>query len=118
MTALFWVPYILNRMKEQGVLNALWDRYGETTTEVAWAQRMMDAHMNAVENLVIIVPLVILIQLHGLNSQLTATATMVYFFARLTHYFVYTFAVPLLRVLSFLTGVGAQLVLVGVLLGS
>jgi len=33
MTSLFWVPYIINRMLEQGILNALWDRFGETYTE-------------------------------------------------------------------------------------
>lgn len=33
MTSLFWVPYIINRMSEQGILNALWDRYGETSTK-------------------------------------------------------------------------------------
>lgn len=117
MTSLLWVPYIINRMHELGVLNALWDRYGNTTTKVAWAHRMMDAHVNAVENLVIFAPLVLLIQISGLNSTLTTTACMVYFFARLTHYVVYTFALPLLRVASFLTGFGAQFTLVAVLLG-
>lgn len=117
MTAVFWVPYILNRMLEQGILSALWDPHGYTDTNRAWARRMMQAHINAVENLVIFAPLVILIQLTGLNSTTTAAACMVYFFARLAHYLVFTFAVPLLRVVTFLVGFGVQVVLVTRLLG-
>ena len=117
MTSLFWVPYIINRMQEQGVLNAVWDQEGVTGTDRRWAERMMDAHQNAVENLIIFAPLVILIQLTGLNSEITATACMIYFFARLVHYVVFTFAVPVLRVVSFLMGFGAQCALALVLLG-
>jgi uncharacterized MAPEG superfamily protein len=117
MTALFWVPYILNRMLEQGVWNALRDPQGETGTARHWARRMMKAHDNAVENLVIFGPLVILVELTGVHSQATATACMVYFFARLVHYTVFTFAVPVLRVVAFLAGFGAQLVLLRALLG-
>lgn len=117
MTSLFWVPYIINRMAEQGTLNALWDRFGDRHTEKQWAIRMMDAHANAVENLVIFAPLVLLVQITGLNSSTTATACMIYFFSRLTHYFVYTFAIPLFRVVTFLIGFGVQAVLAITLLG-
>jgi len=78
---------------------------------------MMSAHKNALENLVIFAPLVILIQVSGLNSSSTATACMIYFFARLTHYFVFTFALPLLRVVTFLIGFGTQMFLAVTLLG-
>lgn len=111
MTSLFWVPYILNRMIEQGLFNAMLDPIGETGTKREWASRMMQAHSNAIENLVIFAPLVILIQITGMNTATTASACMVYFFARLAHYIVFTFAVPLLRVVSFLIGFGAQSVL-------
>lgn len=117
MTALFWIPYILNRMLEQGIFSALWDPHGDTNTKQAWAKRMMQAHANAVENLVLFAPLVILIQLTGLNSTITAKACMVYFFARLVHYLVFTFAVPILRIVTFLVGFGAQVVLAMSLLG-
>jgi len=117
MTAIFWVPYILNRMLEQGILSALWDPLGVTDTKKDWARRMMQAHVNAVENLVIFAPLVIMIQLTGLNSSSTATACMVYFFARLGHYLVFTFAVPVLRIVTFLAGFGVQVVLAVRLLG-
>jgi len=111
MTALFWLPYILNRMFEQGIGRAIWDPYGDTDTNVAWARRMMQAHQNAVENLVVFGPLVLAIELTGHHSAITALACMIYFFARLVHYLVFTFAIPVLRVLSFLVGFAMQMTL-------
>ncbi len=113
MTAIMWVPYILNRLIEQGIFNALWDPRGITATKNAWAERMMRAHENAVENLVIFAPLVLLIEFAQLNSPLTAIACMVYFFARLAHFLVFTFGVPVLRVLTFVVGFGVQMILLG-----
>lgn len=111
MTAMMWIPYILNRMREQGVLNALWDPHGSTATTVAWANRMMRAHENAVENLVIFAPLVLLVEYAGLNNALTAAASMGYFYARLAHFLVFTFALPVLRVVTFLIGFAMQSIL-------
>lgn len=117
ITALFWVPYILNRLREQGVGRALWDPQGHTAAQALWAQRMMKAHENAVENLVIFAPLVLMLQIQGVSNELTGMACMVYFFARATHYVVFTLGVPLLRVLTFSVGVGAQMVLLATLCG-
>ncbi|MDT8384829.1 MAG: MAPEG family protein [Gammaproteobacteria bacterium] len=117
MTSLFWIPYIINRMSELGILNALWDRYGRTDTTKKWAIRMMQAHDNAIENLVLFAPLVILVEITGANSGTTATACMIYFFTRLIHFTVFTFAGPLLRVVSFLVGFWVQVVLALTLLG-
>jgi len=112
MTAVMWVPYIFNHILETGGLKAFWDPYGDTANKAAWADRMMHAHLNAVENLVIFAPLVLLIEITHLNSPLTATAAMIYFFARLMYFWVFTFAVPYLRVLTFLMGFAMQMILV------
>ena len=117
MTSLLWVPYILNRMHEQGIFNAIWDPQGHTSSKREWARRMMQAHENAVENLVIFVPLVILVELTGMNSKITASACMLYFFTRLIHYLAFTFAVPVVRVVTFLIGFGVQLTLALTLFG-
>jgi hypothetical protein len=42
-TGLMWVPYVLNRLAEKGPLKVTWDPNGDTTTRVAWADRMMRA---------------------------------------------------------------------------
>lgn len=115
-TAIMWIPYIINRMAEQGIIAALWDPHGHTEARAAWAKRMMQAHYNAIENLVIFIPLVLLIQMNSLNSDTTASACVLYFIARLVHFTGFTFAVPLVRVISFLTGFYAQIILVFVLL--
>ena len=84
MTGLMWLPYIINRMLEQGLGFAIWDPQGETKTDIVWAERMARAHTNAVENLIIFAPLVLTLQLTQLNNELTALACMIYFFSQ-TH---------------------------------
>ncbi len=111
MTALIFVPYILNRMQEHGVRPALWNPQPDTRPKAQWAERLMRAHANAVENLVVFAPLVLALQIAGMNTVTTASACMVYFFARLAHVILYTFGVPLLRTLAFAVGVGCQMVL-------
>ena len=117
MTGLMWVPYIINRALEQGIGFAVWAPQGETKTRYAWAERMARAHYNALENLIIFAPLVLTIQLTQLNNELTALACMVYFFSRLTHYLVFSFGVPVMRILAFMVSVVAQLILAFTLLG-
>lgn len=117
MTGLMWVPYIINRVLEQGLGCATWDPQGETKTRFAWAERMARAHSNAVENLVIFAPLVLTLHLTQLNNELTTLACSIYFFARLTHYLVFSFGVPVLRIVAFMVSVVAQLILAFTLLG-
>ncbi|MGD2119700.1 MAG: MAPEG family protein [Chromatiales bacterium] len=111
MTALMWVPYIISRLFEQGFARALWDPQGVTGTRVTWADRMMRAHQNAVENLVIFAPLVLMVHMTGMSNELTALMCMVYFYARLLHFLVFSFGTPVLRIPVFAVGVAAQLVL-------
>ena len=111
MTTLLWVPYILNRMKEQGIWNALYEPHGETKALSPWADRMMRAHQNAVENLVLFAPLVLLLYALEISTETTVLACEVYFFARAAHYITFTLGIPLLRVITFLIGFSCQLYL-------
>ena len=111
MTALIFVPYIVNRMKEHGLWLAVWNPQPDTRPTAPWAERLMRAHANAVENLVVFAPLVLALQVVGTSTAATAYACMVYFFVRLAHVLLYTFAVPLLRTMAFLVGFGCQMVL-------
>jgi len=117
MTAVMWLPYILNRIVELGIVPAFMDTYGHTVAKAAWANRMMAAHVNAVENLVLFAPLVILVAMFNAGSANTALAVQVYFFSRLGHFLLFTFAVPLFRIVSFLVGFAAEMVLVWALIG-
>jgi len=62
MTALFWLVYILDRMVTRGLIGTLSDgQPPETGKEPsAWARRAACAHRNAVENLAIFAPTVLI----------------------------------------------------------
>ncbi len=111
MTGLFWAPYILNRFAEMGIFPAILEVDADATPQAKWAKRMMKAHTNAVENLVVFAPLVLVVHVSGLGTELTAAAAMVYFYARLVHFVVYTLGVPAARTLAFLVGFACQLIL-------
>ena len=111
MTGILWVPYILNRFAEMGVITAIFNPQSDPTPKALWADRMMKAHTNAVENLVVFAPLALAVHLTGTATELTATATMIYFFARLAHFIVYTLAIPGARTVCFLIGFACQMIL-------
>lgn len=117
MTALLWVPYIINRMVELRPWPALKNPQPDTEPEAQWALRAMRAHTNAVENLVVFAPLVLAVVVTGASTTATVTACAVYFFARAVHFLVYTAGVPVVRTLAFVTGAGAQVTLALVVLG-
>ena len=103
LTGLLWVPYILDRIKVEGLTTAV--GYPENAKpQSAWAQRLMKAHYNAVENLVLFAPLVLIAHITGVSNEWTIMACAVFFWARLVHAVTYTFAVPWLRTLSFAAG--------------
>lgn len=116
-TGLLWVPYILQLIVQQGVVTAIWDPTGAHPHEAAWAIRAKRAHTNAIENIAVFAPLVLLVELQGLNDATTATAAFVFFLARFAHYFIYVAALPVIRTVAFVIGFGCQMVMAGRLLG-
>ena len=114
-TVLMWVPYILNLIAVRGLSDAV--GYPADPKPIApWAQRLKAAHYNAVENLVVFAPLILVAHVAGANGAATATCAMVYFWARIVHALAYTFAIPWVRTLAFATGVGAMLCIAAQLL--
>ena len=101
MTALLWVPYILNRVAVRGLMGAMGNPSKDDTPHSDWAERAIKAHRNAVENLVVFAPLVIIANMTGMNTSGVALAAMIFFFARLAHYLVFLFGIPVLRTLTF-----------------
>lgn len=107
-TALLWVPYIVDRIAVRGVADAV--GYPERPKpQSAWAQRLMKAHRNAVENLVVFGALVLLADAAGLEGGAVATAAIVYFWARVVHAAAFAFGIPWVRTLSFGVAFFAQL---------
>ncbi|HET8918913.1 MAG TPA: MAPEG family protein [Xanthobacteraceae bacterium] len=112
MTGLFWVPYILDHIMVRGLTGAMANPSPSDKAQSLWARRMMDAHTNAVENLVIFAPLVLTARALSITTAATAFACALYFWSRLAHVVVYTLGIPVLRTLSFAGGFVAQVLLV------
>jgi uncharacterized MAPEG superfamily protein len=104
LTAVLWVPYILDRIAERGLWGALSNPPAAAAPRAAWANRMIAAHRNAVENLAVFAPLVLVAVLAHRTGAVTAQAAMIYVFARLAHAVVYTAGIPVLRTLAFAAG--------------
>jgi uncharacterized MAPEG superfamily protein len=112
MTALLWVPYILDRIMVRGTMGALANPSEYDKPQSAWAQRMMAAHTNTVENLVVFAALVLTAQALNIHTTSTAFASAFFFWCRLIYVAVYTAGIPVLRTLAFAGGWIAQMMLV------
>ena len=115
LTALIWIPYIVDRIMVEGMADAV-GYPGNPKPQSPWARRMKAAHYNAVENLVVFAALVLAAQVAGVSNNATVMACMIYFWARVTHLVACTFAIPLVRTLSFAVGFACQMTLAGQLL--
>jgi uncharacterized MAPEG superfamily protein len=111
MTGLLWVPYIVNRSHVRGLGGAMANPTPGAKPHAAWATRLMFAHDNAVENLVVFAPLILILNNIDYSTKWTVYASAVYFWARLAHIIVYTLGLPVFRTLAFTVGFLAQAVL-------
>jgi len=99
-TALLCVPYIIDRVMVRGLIDAT-GYPADPKPQSAWAQRLMKAHANSVENLVVFAALVLIASAAGISNAALANAAILYFWARVVHTLAYTVALPWVRTLSF-----------------
>src|SRR6516162_8237228 len=111
LTGVLWIPYIINRSQIRGLSGAMANPTRDAKPHAPWANRLMFAHDNAVENLVIFAPLVLILNEIDYSTKWTVWACAVYFWARLAHLVVYTLGLPVFRTLAFTVGFFAQAVL-------
>ncbi len=109
-TLLLWIPYILARLMTYGLIPALAYRADKEPLP-GWAERAKKAHYNAIENLAPFAALVLTAQLTGTASSATASACVVYFWARVAHYLVALTTIPYLRTLAFAISWAAMVVI-------
>lgn len=112
LTLVIWIPYILDRIKVRGLWAAMDNPSPKDTPQSPWAQRLYFAHTNAVDNLAVFGPLVLILNTLDISTRTTAISCAVYFWSRLAHAIVYALGVPVLRTIVFTIGFIAQLVLV------
>ncbi|HET7549246.1 MAG TPA: MAPEG family protein [Usitatibacter sp.] len=107
LTGVLWIPYVLDRFGARGIGDTV-GYPANPKPQSPWAERLMKAHRNAVENLVVFATLVLAAHAAGVSNPAVAGAAILYFWARVVHVLAYTFAVPWLRTLAFAGGFAAQ----------
>ena len=117
LTALLWLPYILNRLLEVGIGGAVLNPAPPAPAKAAWAERLRAAHGNCAVALAIFAPLALMVQMTGRGDAGTALAAQLFFWGRLAHAVLYALGVPAGRTLAFSLATGCQLYLAFVLLG-
>jgi len=111
LTGILWIPYTINRCQVRGLSGALANPSRGDKPQSEWANRLMFAHDNAVENLVLFAPLVLILNAIDYSSKWTVLACAVYFWSRVAHLIVYAMGIPVFRTLAFTVGFLAQAVL-------
>src|SRR3981081_1414565 len=111
LTGLLWVPYVLNRCQVRGLSGAMANPARGDKPLAEWATRLMFAHDNAVENLVVFAPLVLILNAIDYSSKWTVLACAVYFWASPSHLIVSPMGLPIFRTLAFTVGFLPQAVL-------
>lgn len=116
VTVLMWIPYMAARIFTRGPIKTLANPDPSFKPDPAWAERARRAHANAVENLVVFAPLVLIAAQIGMSTPTTIMAAKVYLWARIVHFVVYTLGIPVLRTLAFAAGFAATLAIAGAVL--
>jgi uncharacterized MAPEG superfamily protein len=112
LTGLLWIPYMIDRAKVRGLQAAMDNPKPGDTPQSPWAMRLYFAHTNAVENLIVFAPLVLILDSINISTGVTVVTCAVYFWTRLAHAVLYAFGVPVLRTVAFTIGFLSQVVLV------
>ena len=111
LSLLLWVPYVLAEIGTRGLSRAVGYPTGFYDDLPAWAQRCHRAHMNLVENLVPFAALVLVTQVAGVTSDLTALGVRLFFWARVVQAAVHIAGIPWLRTLAFFAGWAGNLMI-------
>lgn len=111
LTGVLWIPYIINRAETRGLPATLDNPTRDAKPHAPWATRLMFAHDNAVENLALFAPLVLILNAMDYSSPLTRWASAVYFLSRIAHVIVYTLGLPGFRTAAFIVSFLALAVL-------
>src|SRR3569832_1105280 len=112
LTGILWIPYTINRCQVSGLSGAMANPSRSDKPQSEWANRLMFAHDNAVENLVLFAPLVLILNAIDYSTKWTVLACAVYFWSRVAHLIVYAIGLPVFRTLAFFVGFLVLVVLV------
>jgi uncharacterized MAPEG superfamily protein len=85
LTGVLWIPVVIGYVQNRGPLTP--ERYRTASTSVLpdWVNRANRAHLNAVENFAQFAAVVLIAQVVGVSTPVTAACAAIYFYARLAH---------------------------------
>lgn len=106
---LLWIPYIAAGASQHGFLTP--EDYKTPGSRVlpAWANRAQRAHLNLLENLPSFAALILVAHLVGVDTETTAIAAAVFFWARIVQTIVHILGVAYVRTAAFFVGMVAQI---------
>ena len=84
-TGVLWIPVVIGYVSARGTLKPEDYKVAPTSPLPDWVNRANRAHLNAVENLVIFAPVVLIAHAVNVSTPVTATAAAIYFYARAAH---------------------------------
>lgn len=111
LTGLLWIPYILDRIGVRGLTATMANPSPRDKAHSPWAARLLFAHQNTLENLVVFGFLVLILREMGISNHTTVLAAATFFWSRLAYVVIYAAGIPVLRTLAFAVGFVAQAVL-------
>ena len=82
-----------------------------------WNDRLNRAIRNLIEAIAIFAPIVIAVQISGLNNETTAMGAQIFVIARIAHAVVYTLGIPWVRTAAWFVGVVGIIMVASPLLG-
>ncbi|MFQ5348300.1 MAG: MAPEG family protein [Rhodothalassiaceae bacterium] len=115
---LLWIPYVLARIGQKGLMGAMGNPSPDDPALPAWADRAKRAHMNLVENIGPFAVAVLIAHALGVSDPAVGTAAVVFFWARVAHWLVYTLGIPVVRTLAFAVAWIANLWILWLIIGA
>jgi uncharacterized MAPEG superfamily protein len=112
LTGSLWIPVVIGYVKTRGPIQPADYKVAPSSPLPAWVERANRAHINAIENLVPFVAVVMVALAAGVSNRVTVTCAAIYFFSRVLHAIVHVsgFAMFRARTVLFTIGWGAFIV--------
>lgn len=85
LTGVLWIPVVVGYVLTRGPIQPSDYIVAPTSPLPPWVNRAGRTHINAVENLALFAPLVLIAHAAGISTSVTATCAAVYFYVRLAH---------------------------------
>ncbi len=97
LTGALWIPVVIGYVKSRGPLRPSDYVVAPTSPLPPWVNRANRAQVNAVENLAIFAPVVLIANAAGVSNAITVDCAAVYFYARAAHAVVHITGFSLFR---------------------